>query len=336
MFNLIKKISKKFISKSLVIGDNIVEEFLNGKVYTAVLSNSASTNTLFTNAAEIIISPPTEIELLEKVKIKKDSDWIVACGGGKINDISKFLAKKYKKKLCIVPGVLSTTSWLNGAIALRKENVLCFAGEKWPNKVLFDTDFLMKSPFFLHLAGLADLMCCCSAIGDWKIASYRGKEKFSMKGYNAYIKYAKDIISEHPKFEHEDKEALMLILHYFLEGLALCGASMSGRPLEGSEHYIYYYLDEISKNSLIHGSVIAVTSLFCLKLQKENAAIDPETLKSFYKKLGFRMTYIQRFSPDFFKKIKYFIEERKLGYSILNELKENEYSIEKINDWLFS
>ena len=328
-FNLLKKVSEKVIRRPLIVGNGIIQPFLKDKAYLLVCSRSVETkfkDRLFLSAKKTIVNTSIEIRELDDLisvlfnQIDINSiKWVVACGGGKINDAAKYLAKKLKRKLCIVPPILSTTNWLNGAIALRQMNILHFAGTKWPDAVLFDPSFLLENPKELHVSGIADILCCSSALYDWKLASIHSKDHFSNVGFQEFQKFIHKVICKPNIFKEMNEKSIITILEYFIEAMALCGACMSGRPLEGSEHFMYYYLDEQSNKSLIHGSVIAITSLLGLKLQGENAAIEPEKMEHFYKTIGINLQYVTINSAEL-PTIKEFVENRKYGYSILNQI----------------
>ncbi len=328
-FNLLKKISRKVICKPLIVGNDLISRFLKGKNYLLVSATSVEKkfkHNVFMDAKRTIVNPPIEIAELDEItialkeEIKNLSiDWIVACGGGRINDAAKYLSKKLKRKLCVIPPILSTTNWLNGAIALRNSNILQFAGTKWPDTILFDTHFLLENPKELHISGIADILCCSSALFDWKLASIHTKEHFSQMGYEQYQKFLNNVVSKPEIFTKMNKDHLLIILEYFIEAMSLCGASMSGRPLEGSEHFFYYYLDELADTPLIHGNVIAITSIFCLLLQGSDAAISAEKMADFYHAIGIDLHYTA-IRLENIKEIQKYVENRNYGYSILNKI----------------
>ncbi len=328
-FNLLKKISRKVICKSLVIGDQLINDFLNDKAYLLICSNSVEKkfkDSLFKGAKRTIVNPPIEIaELDELILALKEEmmnltiDWVLACGGGRVNDAAKYISKKIKRNLCIIPPILSTTNWLNGAIALRNSNILAFAGTKWPDKILFDTAFLLENPKELHTSGIADILCCSSALYDWKLASVHSKEHFSNVGYSQYQAFIEKVIGKPEIFTRLNKDSLVIILEYFIEAMSLCGASMSGRPLEGSEHFFYYYLDELTEKPLIHGNVIAITSVLCLLLQSENAAVPAEKMVEFYRTIGIDFHYVP-LVQEHIQAVQNYVEKRNYGYSILNKI----------------
>ncbi|MFX0103669.1 MAG: hypothetical protein ACFFCS_29170, partial [Candidatus Hodarchaeota archaeon] len=129
----------------------------------------------------------------------------------------------------------------------------------------------------------------------------------------------------------------------FLEGLFMCGASFSGRPVEGSEHFMYYYFDELDDRRFNHGKVIALNTLIALKLHGDRKFVPLEPIKKFFDKVGIaykpadsgisRQEFIQMFLN-----IKDFVEKRDLPYSILNELdfKEDSKELNEILDWIFN
>lgn len=335
MFGLMKKLAKWYLSRPV--------EYLQGGAsgwltemddYSIVTSNSpkAYFNDIFDKKGIFVIkNPPIEVVDLDLLIPSISTKWIVGIGGGRVNDASKYLAKKAGKKLCLIPSILSTTSWLNMAIALRENNKLVFPCEKHANKIIIDPSLIQKAPSYLNVGGIADLLCCASAIHDWKLDNDLHGTKFSKNGFDAFLTFIDDMVSNPELFNPFNQKSIEQVYEIFLKALCLCGASASGRPLEGSEHYMYYYLDEISSEKIIHGAIIALTTLISLILH-ENMPLFKK-LKSFFDKVGIRYKPIDLgLSNDtiesMLKKMDDFTKDRNLEFTILN--KKKNIDVEKL------
>ncbi|MHA1849045.1 MAG: iron-containing alcohol dehydrogenase [Promethearchaeota archaeon] len=338
MFHVMYSISRFYLSRPVDIGDGNAFSWLKSRKDYTVVTSKTPLNIIENAikgfeekmAGKIILSPPIEINELNSLINEQEinTSWIVGIGGGRINDVSKYLAKNLKKKLCLIPSILSTTSWLNMGVALRQDNVLTFPCNRHPDKIIVDLNLISKATPDLNVAGIADLTCSASAIGDWKISSELKGEKISKKAINKFIQY-NDEITAHPEFlSPVSKDTIRYIHDKFLEGLSLCGASFSGRPLEGSEHFMYYYLDELDDRKFRHGSMIAMTTLISLKLQGERALYSLEKLKTFFTRAGIDYSpeknhVSEKELVDMLKNIKHFVEKRGYPFSILNIVDED-------------
>jgi glycerol dehydrogenase-like iron-containing ADH family enzyme len=191
--------------------------------------------------------------------------------------------------------------------------------------IIFDPNYIITAPQSLNLGGLADLIACSSAISDWILSYEKNKERISKKGCQLFKQFIHDLIKNVDKLIPFTIESTQYIYNKFLEALALCGASLSDRPLEGAEHFLYYLIDELSPRPWNHGQVIAFTSLICLYLHKKTAFFSLNEIKSLYERIGinYRMSDLQ-ITPDLLRKAllkinKYVIENKK-HYSIWNEI----------------
>lgn len=279
MFSLAKRVSKWYLERPLIIQDDGARIWLETNVGRCLLLMSQTSanilpETLRDDAAAMLIDPPVEIDSLKTSisKIKEvDFEWVVGIGGGRTNDAAKFIAKNCKKMLCLIPPILSTTSWLNMAIALREKNKLVLTFQKQPNKIIIDPLMISKAPPWLSTGGLADLACMASATGDWIIERETAGKKIAPGILRGLTETMEKIAQVAGSLDPFTPSAVQTLTHTFVDVLAACGGSMSGRPLEGSEHYMYYALDELDERRFVHGPVIALFTKIALFLQEKHA-----------------------------------------------------------------
>ncbi|MHA1821017.1 MAG: iron-containing alcohol dehydrogenase [Promethearchaeota archaeon] len=247
---------------------------------------------------KVIKSPPIEVKELDDIisDLREEfgennlkSSWIMGLGGGRVMDTSKYISLKLKSHLCLIPSILSTTSWLNMGIALRENNILKSAGNKHANTTIVDPELIISAPRELTLGGLIDLLAANSAAADWKLAHQDKNERISLPAIEDIKKSMSLIFSSKELLLNFDITAIQFIYEQFLNFLSICGGSGSGRPVEGSEHLLYYYIDEIKKDIFFnHGRIIGLTSILCSYLHGKRALFDAQTLIEFYKELGIK------------------------------------------------
>lgn len=345
MFQIITKISRWFLNKPVQYQANGAEEWLMTHTNYTVLTTKSPRNIfskiLSIQASSIIEDPPIDQTELEKLFPQIQGEWIVGIGGGRIMDASKYCAMKLKKKLCLIPTVLSTTSWLNMAIALRKESKFYFPGTLHANQIIVDPKLIIKAPKSLSLGGLADILCAGSAVTDWELGHIRVEEKISTAGIQRFKEFVTTTINSINKLQPFTEDSIAFIYERFLTGLALCGGSFSGRPVEGGEHFLYYCLDEFHPGKYPHGEIIALNTLIMLKLQQEKAFISPEQMKKFFDTIGIEykaMLQDQNFAnmKDTLMQVKKYVIAKKYPYSILNESiqLDSVADINSILEWL--
>ena len=97
-------------------------------------SHRAFENVLAESKATFIEDPPLEQSELDARIPRQSFEWIVGIGGGRVMDTAKYIAKIMKRPLCLIPSILSTTSWLNMGIALRNR-ATCFFPEHTMQKL---------------------------------------------------------------------------------------------------------------------------------------------------------------------------------------------------------
>jgi glycerol dehydrogenase-like iron-containing ADH family enzyme len=344
MFGLIKGVSRWFLNKPIVYESNFASKWLQEQKDITIISSSHAIEPFKSIISEnvlILLNPPLEIDELKLWIPKIHTKWIVGIGGGVIMDTTKYLARESKVKCCLIPSILSTTSWLNMAIALRNKNKLLMAGAFHAHQTIVDPDYILKSPPYMTLAGIADLLCLFSALGDWKIAHQDKGEKISEKAVDEFTKFALSIIAHPELFRENNEQTIRKIYEIFLEALSLCGASLSGRPLEGSEHFLYYCIDELDTRRFIHGNMIAMNILICLRLQGKDALFNPNEIKDFFSKAGIaynlsanKLTYDDICIA--LDRIHKFVDDMKLPYSIWNRISNgiSEEEKKELVDWL--
>ena len=347
MFGIVKRLARYYLSKPIVLQPGATETWLKAHedvtIITSPSAKSSIESIISKNRYKVFLDPPIEVSALDALVPEIKTSWIAGIGAGRVMDVSKYLALRSKCKLCLIPAVLSTTSWLNMAIALRKNNILHFPGTKHATTTIVDPDFILKAPISLSLGGLADILASCSALTDWEIAGEKVGEKVSLHGIAAFKTLIEKVLSQIETYKKGTADSINLIYETFLEALSLCGASFSGRPVEGSEHFLFYLAEETCQKRFVHGEIIALMTLVSLQLQGARAIITPDRLRNFFD--GLSMKYAPSdldIDRDEMNKIlsnaSRFTMERKLEYTILNadaKISKGEVDLDLL-DWIYA
>ncbi len=268
------------------------------------------------------------INMREKV-IDGNYDLIIACGGGTIIDIGKYLSHETLIPMISVPTLLSSDAISSPISIIRINNEYKSFGTTMPIGVIVDLDIIKNSPKEYILAGLGDLISNISASYDWLLASKKIKEK--VDNFSRLLSYmpAINIINKIKDYESIKDLSFLEDLAY---GLILSGISMniahSSRPASGSEHNISHALDKILKDKRkLHGLQVGFSTILTTYLQKQYDI--HEKILRLYKKFDFPtdLSSIKIDKESFINALKLAPRIRN-RYCILNEYSLD--SIEKI------
>jgi len=127
------------------------------------------------------------------------------------------------------------------------------------------------------------------------------------------------------------------LVNCLYEEVKLCENWGNSRPEEGSEHFLGYCLEYITKARYIHGNLIGMTVLVSLLLQEEYAEFLLDNIMNFFENIKIKV------APKYqniklneiilaLKQIKQFIIEENLPFSIYhsNKLKLNRKKIKSV------
>lgn len=217
---------------------------------------------------ELIIDHNTidySMKVAEEV-IATDVDAIVAMGGGKVLDVSKYAAFISKVPLLSIPTTAANDGMASPiAVLKRRDNRQKSLGAASPDMLLVDTSIIAKGPQKLIQAGIGDTISNYLALQDWKFACDRGKDR--MNGY-AYIMSQTSLDA---LLRTEYREICPEFIRVLINSLVLSGIAMvfagSSRPVSGSEHLfshaIDYYAPQLHN---LHGQQVALGTIAVLKL----------------------------------------------------------------------
>ncbi len=210
-------------------------------------------------------------------------DYLIGIGGGRVCDSAKYLAKKLKMTCILIPSVLSTTAWLNPVASLKERvhggdsrgmkdkdtgrtfKVVHEKGRR--DRILIIPALISSAPFYLNMGGLADILCGYSAIIDWYIAHKVKGKRFPKKVLEEYLPFLEQL--KKSNWQIEERESwLERLVDGFLTAYSNCFGLLSGRPMEGSEHFLYYLLEKNALEPMNHGQIIALNTLISLWLQE--------------------------------------------------------------------
>ncbi len=274
------------------------------------------------NSKHVVTDAPLQFLKVQELAQSVQEDTIVGIGGGRVVDCAKAVAKLAHKQCIIIPTILSTTAWLNGAASLKDGPKVHHVPGR-ADRILIDPELVAAAPAALNWGGLADILCGYNAMGDWILAHKNVHERMPKNAPEKVLGFCQRLQDQVSTYLPLTAAGIPFLVENFIGALSLCWGFLSGRPVEGSEHFLYYALEEAIDRPLNHGAVIALNTLACLSLRGKQSLIDPSRLRYFYARLGIPHTLSALgIRADLYastiRDMPTFTRTKKLGFSLWN------------------
>ena len=208
----------------------------------------------------------------DQMKELPEFDTIVGIGGGMAIDVAKYISWKLNKKLVSIPTILSVDAFTTPAAGVRVNHDVEYLGIASPNPLIIDYDLLRSAPKELNIAGVGDLFSIHTASFDWQYANSRGKSEypFSQNAVDNGKKILEFIYDNIGNIKENNDNGLRSIVEAYISLNTICLPIDHFRIEEGSEHYLFYELEERLKRSFIHGNIIGLGIYLLSRLQKND------------------------------------------------------------------
>ena len=208
----------------------------------------------------------------DQIKELPEFDTIVGIGGGMAIDVAKYISWKLNKKLVSIPTILSVDAFTTPAAGVRVNHDVEYLGIASPNPLIIDYDLLRSAPKELNIAGVGDLFSIHTASFDWQYANSRGKSEYpySQNAIDNGKKILDFIYDNIGNIKENNDNGLRSIVEAYISLNTICLPIDHFRIEEGSEHYLFYELEERLMRSFIHGNIIGLGIYLLSRLQKND------------------------------------------------------------------
>ena len=225
--------------------------------------------------------------------------------------------------LYLIPSIISVDAFLCSSIAVRVDNKVNYIGESNPNDIIIDFDLISEAPKFLNRAGVSDTISITSALGDWLIARDGKDEKFDQSVFNRAKSIANELINARNEIRDVSEKGIEALVDGFYNEVVLCEEWGNARPEEGSEHFLAYCLESITRGHYIHGNLIGMSILISLYLQEEYAQYLIDEIRQFLKDIQLQCSpESQKISYTDLRTalnhVKNYVVEENLHYTVYN------------------
>ncbi|MFJ9031712.1 iron-containing alcohol dehydrogenase family protein [Streptomyces sp. NPDC102274] len=205
------------------------------------------------------------VRLADGIKGKR-YDAVVAVGGGKIIDVTKYAAARVGLPMVAVATNLSHDGLCSPVATLDNDNGRGSYGVPTPIAVVIDLDVIRDAPVRFVRSGIGDAISNLSAIADWELSHRTNGEQVDGLAA-AMARTAGEAVLRHPGGAGDDEFLTVLAEALVLTGIAM---SISGdtRPSSGACHEISHAFDLLyPKRAALHGEQVGIGAAFAMHLR---------------------------------------------------------------------
>jgi glycerol dehydrogenase-like iron-containing ADH family enzyme len=159
------------------------------------------------------------------------------------------------------------------AAAVRINHEVVYMGEASPDPLIIDYDVIRTAPASLNIAGIGDLLSMHTATFDWEFAHGKGRSEypFSPDAITKARKILENLYGVLPEIREVSDTGIRSIVEGYMRLNTICLPAGHYRVEEGSEHFLFYALEERLQRAFIHGHIVGLGIYLMSRLQDNQA-----------------------------------------------------------------
>jgi len=188
---------------------------------------------------------------------------VMGIGGGQAMDAAKYVAWQRRLPLILAPTIVSVDAAVTNTIAVREGQRVRYIGFVLADAIPVDFAVIRQAPAALNRAGIGDLLSIHTALWDWRHAGQNVDEAVAEQA-GAILE---ELDARATSIAACENEALRFIVQSYVQENTLCLQVGSSQPEEGSEHFLGYNLEYITRRGYVHGQLICLCVYAMARLQ---------------------------------------------------------------------
>ena len=251
-------------------------------------------------------------------------DAVVGIGGGQAVDAAKYISWKKNLRLVTIPTIVSVDAFVTPAAGVRVDSQVIYVGESFPDPLVIDYDVIRTAPTSLNIAGIGDLLSMHTACFDWKLAHEQGirKHPFDKAVAAEAHELLNSLYDKIGDIRDVTDAGIQAIVDGYIKMNDMAAQVGHWRFEEGSEHFVFYELEERLKKPFVHGHIVGLGIYLMSRLQDNDA----EGMTQILNDVG--LDYHPRFMgitkstlTESLSALNDFVKRRGLWFSVLNAKK---------------
>ncbi|MFX1265055.1 MAG: iron-containing alcohol dehydrogenase [Promethearchaeota archaeon] len=192
-----------------------------------------------------------------------ERDVILGFGGGRSLDTAKLLARDTGLNWISVPTAASHDGIASDVASVSQNGYRYSVRCKSPIGVIADLSIIERAPPSLTLAGIGDIICKSSSLGEWRLAHEERDEPFEKRVYALVESALESVLQD---------EGLETLVRAEIDAGRAMSVFGSSRPCSGTEHAISHAMDRQCNE--LHGLQVAFSTPLCLHYLREAGYTD--------------------------------------------------------------
>jgi glycerol-1-phosphate dehydrogenase [NAD(P)+] len=208
-----------------------------------------------------------EASLQALVRDLPPAEGVLGIGGGSSLDAAKYVAWTRGSRLVLIPTILSVDACVTNAVAVRTGMRVRYVGDITAEEVLIDYELLRRAPPHLNRAGIGDILSIHTALADWRSGAALGGPTWN----DAMAAEAGGMLARLervlPDIRDVREAGMRELTALFVAETELCLRAGHSRPEEGTEHYLAYCIESVTRRGFVHGELVCLCILIMSVLQ---------------------------------------------------------------------